>query len=91
MTLDSLVHDSGSVPYQIGFKDMIVPEGDVKALSDKISWVLCNQTEAKHIGEKMYDRVHKSFTVEHLNDLFYATLMDILKGVYDEGKVDMAN
>lgn len=83
-------NDSGSVPYQIGFKDMIVPEGDVKALSDKISWVLCNQTEAKHIGEKMYDRVHNSFTVEHLNGLFYATLMDILKGVYDEGKVDMA-
>ena len=83
-------NDSGSVPYQIGFKDMIVPEGDVKALSDKISWVLYNQTEAKHIGEKMYDRVHNSFTVEHLNDLFYATLMDILKGVYDEGKVDMA-
>lgn len=83
--------DSGSVPYQIGFPEMIVPEGNVKALLEKISWVLSHQSEATEIGKKMYTRVHNSFTVQSLNDLFYATLLDIMNGVYDKKKVDMAN
>lgn len=43
---------SGSVPYQIGFSEMIVPEGDIEALHDKINWVLGYKEEAKEIGEK---------------------------------------
>lgn len=82
---------SGSVPYQIGFKEMIIPENDVDALSKKIQWVLNNKDEAKLIGQKMYIRTHNSFEIRHLNDLFYRTIVeDIIPDKYDTNKVDMA-
>lgn len=82
--------DSGSVPYQIGFPEMIVPENNVDALHGKIAWVLNHKTEAKSIGEAMYLRTKNSFEVHHLNDLFYKTLVeDILQGKYDKRKSDM--
>ncbi|WP_321438135.1 glycosyltransferase [uncultured Bacteroides sp.] len=81
--------DSGSVPYQIGFPNMIVPENDVEALADKINCVLANKEEASRIGLDMYERTYKSFTVQHLNDMFYDTLLDILSGTYNEDKFDM--
>lgn len=81
---------SGSVPYQIGFEDMIVPEGDVNALHEKILWVLTHQEEAAEIGKLMYKRTHNCFEVQHLDDMFYDTLIeDILPGTYDLNKVDM--
>ena len=83
---------SGSVPYQVGFPEMIVPENDVDALRDKIKWILMHKSEAKEIGEKMYNRTHNSFEIHHLNDLFYRTLIeDVLEGKYDLSKMDMAN
>lgn len=81
--------DSGSVPYQIGFDNMIVPEGDIKTLSEKINWVLAHKEEAAQIGIEMYERADRSFTVQHLNDMFYDTLQDILDDKYDESKFDM--
>ena len=83
-------NDSGSVPYQIGFQEMIVPEGNIVALSEKIAWVLAHKDEAAKIGLKMYQRVHNSFEIQHLNDMFYDTLIeDVLPGKYDECKLDM--
>lgn len=83
--------DSGSVPYQIGPDGIIIKEGDVRALNEKIIWVLNNPAMAHEIGQKLMHRTINSFSIQHLNDLFYATLLDIHKGVYDESKVDMAN
>ena len=84
--------NSGSVPYQIGFDDMIVSEGDVKALHDKIMWVLNNKDKAPQIAEKMYKRTMKSFEVKHLNDMFYETIVyDVIPGKYDINKFDMTN
>ena len=81
---------SGSVPYQIGFDEMIVPEGDIQALHDKIQWVLDHQADAAEIGEKMYRRCMDSFSVQHLDDMFYDTIVeDVLQGKYDEAKIDM--
>ncbi|MBQ9558578.1 MAG: glycosyltransferase [Bacteroidaceae bacterium] len=81
---------SGSVPYQIGFSEMIVPEGDVEALHEKMLWVLNHKEEAKVIGERMYQRTHNSFEIQHLNDLFYDTLVeDVLPGKFDKRKTDM--
>ena len=83
---------SGSVPYQIGFPEMIVPEGDVEALHEKILWVLSHKEEAQAMGEKMYQRTHDSFEIQHLNDLFYDTLVeDILPRKFDKRKADMAH
>lgn len=81
--------DSGSVPYQIGFDNMIVPENNIEALNEKINWVLNHKEEATEIGKLMYERTNKSFTVQHLNDMFYDTLLDVLEDKYDENKFDM--
>lgn len=84
--------DSGSVPYQIGPDGIIIPEGDVQALHDKIAWVLSHQDEAKEIGKKLQARTYSSFSIMHLNEMFYDTVMeDVLQGKYDENKIDMAN
>ena len=81
---------SGSVPYQLGFDEMIVPEGDIDALNKKILWVLNHKDEARAIGVKMYERTISSFSVSHLNRLFYDTIVeDILNGTYDSKKIDM--
>ncbi|SHK28315.1 glycosyltransferase family 4 protein [Xylanibacter ruminicola] len=81
---------SGSVPYQIGPEGMIVPEGNIKLLSEKMKWVLDNPQKAKLIGERMRDRAIKCFSVPQLNELFYKTIKeDILTGGYDEKKSDM--
>ena len=83
---------SGSIPYQIGEINMIVPEGDVVALSEKITWVLGHKKEAFGIGLKMYQRTHDSFEVTHLNDMFYDTIVeDVLPGSYDKEKIDMVS
>lgn len=83
---------SGSVPYQVGFEEMLVPEGDVQALNQKITWVLFHQDEAKAFGDKMYKRTHSCFEVMVLNNLFYRTLVeDVLSGTFDPQKADMAN
>ena len=81
---------SGSVPYQIGFPEMIVEEGDIKALHDKIQWVLENPDKAAKIGTEMYRRCINSFSVQHLNDMFYDTLIeDVMNNAFDEAKTDM--
>lgn len=82
--------DSGSVPYQIGPDGIIIPEGDVQALHEKISWVLSHQEEAREIGKKQQARTYSCFSIMHLNEMFYDTVMeDVLQGKYDENKVDM--
>jgi len=81
---------SGSVPYQIGFHEMIVQEGNIKALHDKIQWVLDNRDKASEIGAKMYKRCIDSFSVQHLNDMFYDTLIeDVMTNQFDAAKTDM--
>ncbi len=80
---------SGSVPYQIGPDAMCVNEGDIQALNLKIQWVLDNQSCLSEIGEKMYERALQ-FSVQHLNDLFYDTLIeDVIAKKYDSNKKDM--
>lgn len=81
---------SGSVPYQIGPDGIIVPEGNVAKLREKIMWVLNNREEATRIGVLMNKRA-EHFTVQKLNRLFYKTLKeDILCGKFDKAKSDMA-
>ena len=38
----------------------------------------------------MRKRALGCFNIYHLNELFYVTLQDIMKGVYDINKVDMS-
>ena len=82
---------SGSVPYQIGPDGIIVDEKDIAGLHDKLQWMVNHPKEAKDIGQKLYDRTVRSFSTKHLNNLFYATVNDLLNGKYDERKIDMAD
>lgn len=85
-----IANTSGSVPYQVGPDALIVEEGNIKQLHDKICWVLDHQEEAKKLGEKLYNRAISCFSVEHLNQMFYDTLQDIVADKYDKSKIDMA-
>ena len=82
--------DSGSVPYEIGAEGIIIPEGDIAELRSKMQWVMDNPEEAKKIGEKMQKRAENSFSIRHLTATFYDTLQDIVKGIHDSAKEDMA-
>lgn len=84
-------NSSGSVPYQIGPDGIIVEEKNIQALHDKISWVIEHPEDAKLIGQKMRNRVIKCFSVQHLNEMFYNTIIDINNGVFDAKKQDMSN
>lgn len=80
---------SGSVPYQLGPEGIIVPEGDVKALREKMEWVLNNPKLGEEYGIIMFERARSCFSVQRLNELFYSTLIDIIDDKYDFRKVDM--
>ena len=81
---------SGSVPYQMGPDGIIIPEGDVDAMNQQMIWLMEHPDEGRAIGLKMRQRALDCFSIYHLNDLFYLTVMDILHGIYDKNKVDMA-
>lgn len=81
---------SGSVPYQVGMEEMIVKEGDIESLRERILWVMEHPKEVTDIAKKQYKRTIDSFSVERLNNLFYDTLVqDIIPGNYDLNKYDM--
>lgn len=82
---------SGSIPYQIGPDGILVEEHDVEKLHKMIQWVIENQKAAKEIGRKMYLRSMQSFSIKHLNKLFYETVNDLMINSYDINKIDMTN
>ena len=54
-------------------------------------WVLNNRDEAKKIGALMKKRATECFSILHLNELFYRTVVeDVMQGKYDKAKADMA-
>jgi glycosyltransferase involved in cell wall biosynthesis len=81
---------SGSVPYQIGPDGIIVPEGNVNALRDKMEEMIGAPEKCRAIGDRMKERAEKCFNIYHLNDCFYNTIMDVYNGKYDEKKIDMS-
>lgn len=88
--LPVIANDSGSVPYEIGTEGIIVKEGDVDAIREKMIWVMEHRDEAKQIGERMKARAQKCFSIRHLTDCFYDTMLDIAEGKHDPAKEDMA-
>jgi len=86
-----IASDSGSVPYQVGPDGIVVPEGDIMAIREKMLWAMNHQDEARAIGKKMKERAYNCFSINHLNEMIYDTFVeDILHGKYDLNKFDMA-
>lgn len=88
--LPVIANDSGSVPYEIGPEGIIVREGDISAIREKMIWVMQNREQAKKIGECMKLRAENCFSIRHLTECFYDTLRDIADGIHDPAKEDMA-
>lgn len=82
---------SGSVPYQIGPDGIIVQEKDIRAMNEKMVYMISHPDEGKKIGQNMRKRALDCFSIYHLNELFYLTICDILNNIYDEKKIDMAS
>lgn len=83
--------DSGSVPYQIGPDGIIVPEDDIEQLARAINKAMNSKEELKLIANKMYERAVNSFSIKHLNDLFYLTIIELNNNVINEKRFDMTN
>lgn len=85
-----IASNSGSVPYQVGPNSIIVQEGDINAINEKMVWMINHQKEAKEIGEKMKERAYRCFSIQHLSEMIYDTFVeDIIPGKYDSNKFDM--
>lgn len=80
---------SGSVPYQIGPEGIIVQEGNTIQLREAMIKLMMNPDYGKDIGQKMKKRALNSFSIYHLNAMFYDTILDIRNGDYDNSKIDM--
>ena len=81
---------SGSVPYQIGPDGIIVEEGNIEAMREQMIRMMNSPDDKRNIGAAMRKRALECFSIYHLDELFYLTLQDIMNGVYDKNKVDMA-
>ncbi len=81
---------SGSVPYQIGPEGIILPERDIDAMRRQFERMLSDRAYGEEIGRKMYKRAVSCFDIRHLNDCFYHSIKDVVAGIYDEAKIDMA-
>jgi glycosyltransferase involved in cell wall biosynthesis len=81
---------SGAVPYQLGPEGRVVPEGDVPALRQAMLHTMGDPGGARLLGERMRERVLRTFDITHLSHCFHATMLDVLAGTYDERKADQA-
>ena len=83
-------NDSGSVPYQCGISDLLVKEGNIPELRDKMVWAVHHQKEMRHYGEIQKNYVINSFSVQVLTKHFDAVLKDLANGIVDPKKIDTA-
>ena len=81
---------SGSVPYQIGRDDLLVKEGDVDAIREKMNFVIDNPDAAREIGESMRARCVNCFDVEHIAKCFDIVIKELAQGIYNENHIDTA-
>lgn len=81
---------SGSVPYQIGDKGLVIQENCIEELKKAMLFMMENEAERIKNAENMYKRATECFSISHLNDCFYHTIIDVNSNVYDERKQDMA-
>ncbi len=88
--LPVIASSSGSVPYQVGDEGIIIKERDIESMKKQFEYMLSNREYGAKIGAKMRDRALNCFSIYHLNDCFYDTLLDLYNNVYDENKVDMS-
>lgn len=70
--------DSGSVPYQIGFEDLIVPQNNSKELAEKMNFLMNNPHERIKVANKVYERTINNFEIKVLNKQMYEICESLL-------------
>ena len=70
--------DSGSVPYQIGFDELIVPQNNSTELAKKMNYFIDNPIEFKGLADKVHDRVLNNFDIKILNKQIYQIFESVL-------------
>ncbi len=88
--LPVMASSSGSVPYQVGEEGIIIEERNIEKMRATFEKMIADREYGQEIGQKMRKRALNSFSIYHLNDCFYDTIVDLMKGIYDENKIDMA-
>jgi L-malate glycosyltransferase len=83
--------NSGVVPYQIGEKGIIVPEGNSRAIHEAMQSLLDNPRRVKELGLAMKERVMHTFEVRHLNRCLKIIFEETTRGEYNEKHIDQAN
>lgn len=63
--------DSGSIPYQIGCRELIIPEKDSIALTEKMNWIIDNPEERSRLAKLVHERTIAKFDILNLNDEMY--------------------
>ncbi|MFZ4664511.1 MAG: glycosyltransferase, partial [Caldilineaceae bacterium] len=58
--------DSGEIPHVIGDAGVIFPEGDVRALTQKLQQLLAQPVERRHLGAAGRQRVLQQFTMQQI-------------------------
>ena len=58
--------DSGEIPHVIGDAGVIFPEGDVRALTQKLQQLLVQPVERRHLGAAGRQRVLQQFTMQQI-------------------------
>lgn len=82
--------DSGSVPYQCGITDLLVKEGDIQKLREKMIWAVHHKEEMAKYGDIQKKYVMNSFDIRVLANHFYSVLKDLKNGIVDPKKIDTA-
>ena len=82
---------SGSVPYQMGENGLVVQENNIEKLNKAMFYMMENEAERQKFADNMYKRAIECFSITHLNDCFYHTIIDVNSNVYDERKQDMTS
>lgn len=83
--------DSGAIPYQIGNQDWIVPETNPIELKKKMLYCLDNREELLITREQSYQRVLKTFEIDHLTQTFSIVMDDIFNNRWVPEHQDQAN
>ena len=63
--------NSGSIPYQIGYEELIIPEKDSIALAEKMNWIINNPKERSRLAKLVHERTIAKFDILNLNDEMY--------------------
>lgn len=81
---------SGSVPYQIGDETLLVEEGNITQIHEKIEYVMNNSDCAYELGKKNRERCISCFDSKRIAECLGIVLHELQNGNYNMAHIDTA-